>query len=112
MQGLYAFLDGALAYQPVDEDRLVLADAPGAICGLAFDGRVPPGVVVNHAVGGDQVEAYAAGFQADQEQGRCAALELFYRGCASVIKLPELTPLTTLLAVELMGWSKLVYLAN
>jgi hypothetical protein len=39
----------------------------GAVGGLVFDGRVPPRVVVDHRVGRGQVEADAAGLQADQE---------------------------------------------
>jgi hypothetical protein len=31
-------------------DRFVLADAVGAVCGLVFDGGVPPAVVVDDVV--------------------------------------------------------------
>ena len=36
--------------------------------GLRFDGRVPPGIEQKHVLGGGQVQAQAAGLQADQEQ--------------------------------------------
>ena len=61
--------------QLVDEHRLVLADAVGAVGGLILDGRIPPGIIVDHRVGGGEVEADAAGFQADQEERHFAALE-------------------------------------
>jgi hypothetical protein len=40
----------------------------GAVDGLAFHGWVPPRVEQIDVVGGGQVEAESAGFQADQEQ--------------------------------------------
>ena len=61
--------------QLVDEDRLVLADAVGAVGGLVLDRRVPPRVVVDDGVGGGQVEADAAGLEADQEDRHLAGLE-------------------------------------
>jgi hypothetical protein len=45
-----AFLDGALADELVDEDRLGLADAVGAVDGLGLGGGVPPRVVVDETV--------------------------------------------------------------
>ena len=47
-----AVLDGAAADEFVDEDRLGLADAVGAVGGLVFGGGVPPRVVVDDGVGG------------------------------------------------------------
>ena len=47
-----ALFDGALADELVDEDRVLLADAVGAVGGLGFGGGVPPGVVVDDGVGG------------------------------------------------------------
>jgi hypothetical protein len=64
----------------LDEHRLGLAEAVGAVGGLVFDGRVPPRVVVDHRVGGGEVEADAAGLQADQEDRHLAVLELADRG--------------------------------
>ena len=43
--------------------------------GLVFGGRVPPRVGDDHVVGGGQVQAEAAGLQADQEQVALAGLE-------------------------------------
>jgi hypothetical protein len=47
-----AFLDGAAADEFVNEDRLVLADAVGAVGGLVFGGGVPPRVVMNDRISG------------------------------------------------------------
>ena len=67
LQGEHALLDAAGDDQVVDEDRLGLADAVGAVGGLGLGGRVPPGVVVDDGVGAGQVEAGAARLEADQE---------------------------------------------
>ena len=72
-----AVLDGAGADELVDEDGFVLADAVGAVGCLGFCGGVPPGVVVDDAVGGGEVEAGAAGFEGDEEDGDVFALETF-----------------------------------
>ena len=69
------FFDGVARHQPVDGHRALLADAVGAVGGLVFDGRVPPRVHVDHVVGGGQVEAQAAGLEADQEEIALAGLE-------------------------------------
>jgi len=70
-----AFFDGALGDQPVDGDRALLADAVGAVAGLVFHRGVPPGVHVDHIVGGGEVQAEAAGAQADQEEFALARLK-------------------------------------
>ncbi len=67
--------DGIFRDEFVDEDGLVLTDAVGAVGGLAFNGRVPPGIVMNHGVGGGQVEADASGLEADQEERDIALLK-------------------------------------
>lgn len=41
-----------------------LADAMGAIGCLRFDGRVPPGIDVNHVVGAGELQPEATGAQA------------------------------------------------
>jgi hypothetical protein len=74
--------DRADGEQFVDEDLLLLADAMGAVGGLVLDGRVPPGIVVDDGVGGGEVEAGAAGFEADEEQGDLAGLEALDGGGA------------------------------
>ncbi len=51
----------------VDEDRLVLSDPIRPVGRLVFDGGVPPRVVVDDGVGGDEVEANTAGLEADEE---------------------------------------------
>ena len=61
------FFDRVAADEAVGEDVARLAHAVGAVDGLGFDGRVPPGVEQEDVVGGRQVEAQAARFEADQE---------------------------------------------
>ena len=46
---------------------LGLADAVRAVDGLGLDGRVPPRVEQVDVLGGGQVQAQAAGLEADQE---------------------------------------------
>ncbi len=60
-------LDGVAADQAVGEDVLGLADPVRAVDRLGLDGGVPPGVEQVDVVGGGQVQAQAAGLQADQE---------------------------------------------
>ena len=43
--------------------------------GLGLDGRVPPGVDMDHRVGRRQVQPHAAGLQADQHQRAFLGLE-------------------------------------
>ncbi len=61
-------LDRVAADQAVGEDVLRLADAVRAVDGLGLDGGVPPGVEQEDVLGGRQVQAEAAGLQADQEE--------------------------------------------
>lgn len=76
LEAVDAFFDGVEAEEFVDEDGFVLADAVGAVGGLGFGGGVPPGVVVDYGVCGGEVEAGAAGFEGDEEDGEAAGLEL------------------------------------
>ena len=62
-------LDGVAADQAVGEDPLGLADPVRAVDGLGLDGGVPPGVEQVDVAGRRQVQAEAAGLQADQEDG-------------------------------------------
>lgn len=71
-----AVFDGAGADELVDEDGFVLADAVGAVGRLVFGGRIPPRVVVDDGVGGGEVEAGAAGFEGNEEDGLGAILEV------------------------------------
>src|SRR6516165_5409284 len=61
LQFEHALFDRTLRHELVDEDRLVLADAVGAVGRLVLDRRVPPGIIMNDGVGGGQIEAGAAG---------------------------------------------------
>jgi hypothetical protein len=70
-----AVLDGAGADEFVDEDGFVLADAVSAVGRLVFGGGIPPWVEVDDAVGGGEVEAGAAGFEGDEEDGDGFVLE-------------------------------------
>ncbi len=63
------FFDGVLGDDAAGVDGFVLADAVGAVDGLGFDGGVPPGVEEVDVVGGGEVEAEAAGFEGDEEEG-------------------------------------------
>ena len=83
----HLLLDRVDGDQPVDHDRLVLADPVGAVDRLRLDRRVPPRVEHEDVVGLGQVEPEAAGLQADQEHRAVAVLELRRsarpgRGCA------------------------------
>ncbi|MNR56989.1 hypothetical protein D3C85_1776750 [compost metagenome] len=55
MQGNDLLFDRVLGHQAVDGDRPLLAHAVGTVAGLVLDGRVPPGVEVDHIVGRRQV---------------------------------------------------------
>lgn len=59
--------DGVLGDEVIDGDLLLLADAVGAVGGLLFDGRIPPGVKVDDVVGPREVEAEAARLERDEE---------------------------------------------
>ena len=48
--------------------RTIWRDAMDAVRGLHFDGGIPPWVKVDD-IGGGQVQAHAACFQADEEKG-------------------------------------------
>src|SRR5690606_18193798 len=58
-QAVDLLLDGASADQLVDLDRALLADAVRTVCGLVFDGGVPPAVEVKDVVGRREIEAGA-----------------------------------------------------
>ncbi len=51
----------------------------GAVAGLRLGGGVPPRIVVDHGVGGGEVEADATGLQREQEQRHLAVLEALHR---------------------------------
>src|SRR5688572_28392095 len=78
--------DGNLMFDSTGGDRLVdgdgagLVDAVVAVDSLGLDGGIPPWVVKDDGVGRCQVEADAAGFEADQEYRYCAGLEAIYDG--------------------------------
>ena len=61
------FLDGAAGDELVTGDNVLLADAMGAVGGLAFNGGIPPGIEMDDGIGAGEVEADAAGFEADEE---------------------------------------------
>ena len=62
------FFDRVLGDESIHGDGALLADAVGAVGRLRFHRGVPPRVEVNHVVGGGEVQAEAAGFEADEEQ--------------------------------------------
>jgi len=75
VQGHDTFFDRAGRDEPVHGHRTLLADAVRAAHGLVFGGGVPPGVDDQHVVCRGQVQAEAAGLQADEEEVVLAALE-------------------------------------
>src|SRR5699024_3394058 len=75
LQLLNLFFHTAPGDQLVDENWFVLPDAIGAVTGLRFDSRVPPGIEMNHRICSRQVEAGAARLAADQKDRMLASLE-------------------------------------
>ena len=67
-------LDGSGGDQTVGDHGAGLANAMGAVDGLRFDGRVPPGVIEDDIAGRGQVEARAGGAQAQEEDARLAVV--------------------------------------
>ena len=61
------FFDGVARDEFVGGDDAGLADAMGAVGGLGFGGGIPPGIEVDDGVGGGEIQADAAGFEADEE---------------------------------------------
>src|SRR5258708_6386177 len=60
-----------------------LADAVGAVRGLVFHRRIPPGVEMYDRVRASEREAHAAGLEADKKDRNLrVALELLHRGTA------------------------------
>ena len=68
LQLQYFFLDGVLGDEAIGEDLPGLADAVGAVDRLGFDGGVPPGIEEENVLRGRQIQAEAAGFEADEKQ--------------------------------------------
>ena len=65
-----------------------LIDGDGAVGGLHFDGGIPPRIEVDDVIGGGQVQAHAARFEADEKEGNIrVVLELIHFGLA-VFRLP------------------------
>ncbi len=50
LESNHPFLDRPGRDQSVDEDRLVLADAIGAIGSLVHDGRIPPWIIMGNGI--------------------------------------------------------------
>jgi len=69
------FLDRAGGHEPVNEDRLRLADPVGAVHCLTLDRRVPPRIIEDHRVGLGQGQADTARLEAEQEHRRIALRE-------------------------------------
>jgi hypothetical protein len=66
LQHLHLLLDGAERDQAVHEDVPILTDAVRAVGRLILHRRVPPGIVMDHRVGGGEVQPDPTGLQADQ----------------------------------------------
>ena len=81
LEGDDFFFDRVLGDEAAGVDSPGLADAVGAVDGLLLDGGVPPGVEEEDVVGGGEVEAEAAGFEADEEElAVVVILEVFDAG--------------------------------
>lgn len=76
LQSEHALFHAGGGDEIVDEDGSLLADAVGAIGRLHLGRCVPPRIVVDHRVGGDQIETSAAGLQADQKYVRFPGFKL------------------------------------
>src|ERR1017187_1582598 len=59
---------GVARDQPIGEDLAGLADPVGAVYGLRFHRRVPPGVEQEDVFRGGEVQTQASGLETDQEQ--------------------------------------------
>ena len=70
-----ALLQRAGVHQSVHGHRALLAPAVRTPAGLVFDDRVPPRIGDHHVVGHREVQAEAAGLEADEEQRAFAGLE-------------------------------------
>jgi hypothetical protein len=62
------FFNRVAGDEAVGEDIAGLADAVGAVDGLSLNGGVPPGIEEEDISGGGQIEAKAAGTEADEEE--------------------------------------------
>ena len=63
-------LNGSGGNKRVDENRVSLPDAVGAITGLVFHGGIPPTIEVNDVVGAGESETSAGGSKREQEERR------------------------------------------
>src|SRR6476660_2408810 len=73
------FFDRVAGNQLVGGDDAGLPDAMGAVGGLRLDRWIPPRIEMNDGVGGGKIQADAASFQTDQEDGnRGIALEAIH----------------------------------
>ena len=71
------FFNRVFSDHSIGHDGLRLADAVGAVDGLVLDGGIPPGVVEQDVACGGEIEAAAAGFEAQKEHaGLVILLEL------------------------------------
>jgi len=87
------FLDRPPRDELVAGDDTRLANAMRAVAGLIFHGGIPPRIKMNDGIRTGEVEADAAGFEADEEYRDIARLELLHdfaavrRGAIEVTKI-------------------------
>ncbi len=79
-----ALFDGVLADESVSEDVGGLAYSVRTVDGLRLDGGVPPGVKDEDVFGGGEVEAEAASFEADEEDGDIGIVLEVLDGCFAI----------------------------
>ena len=87
------FLHSILTYKLVGKDLSGLADAVCTIRCLTFHSRIPPGVVVDHVIGGSKVQSRAACLERNEEDGDVGtlveAIHLFKAIFAGTIQIAE-----------------------
>src|SRR5690606_2753823 len=67
LQLKYLFLYGISCNELVREDLLALPDTMGAVYGLGFHGRIPPGIEDENIVCFRKIQPQATGFDGDQK---------------------------------------------
>src|SRR5687768_8015433 len=68
-------LDRPLGNEPVNGDGTLLPQAMGAVGGLILHSRIPPGIHMKHIIRCREVQANAAGSEANQEYIALAGLK-------------------------------------
>ena len=73
LQRLHLLLDRPERYQPVHEHPACPGRSGGAVGRLVLDGRVPPGIVMDHRVGRGEVQPDPPAFRLIRNTGTSPA---------------------------------------